>query len=53
MQAGFVAGPELDLDLNLTRTLTLRPRIAYDFQLRDPSWDEGILWAGLDLGLRF
>ena len=53
VQAGFVAGPELDLDLNLTRTLTLRPRIAYDFQLRDPSWDEGILWTGLDLGIRF
>ena len=53
VQAGFVAGPELDLDLNLTRSFTLRPRIAYDFQLRDPSWDEGILWAGLDLGLRF
>src|SRR4051794_19744289 len=53
VQAGFVAGPELDLDLNLTRTLTLRPRIAYDFQLRDPSWDEGILWTGLDLGVRF
>src|SRR3954470_24791469 len=53
VQAGFVAGPELDLDLNLTRSLTLRPRLAYDFQLRNPSWDEGILWAGLDLGLRF
>jgi hypothetical protein len=53
VQAGFVAGPELDLDLNLTRGITLRPRIAYDFQLRDPSWDEGILWTGLDLGLRF
>jgi hypothetical protein len=53
VQAGFVAGPELDLDLDLTRGLTLRPRIAYDFQLRDPSWDEGILWTGLDLGLRF
>src|SRR5689334_17242526 len=53
VQAGFVAGPELDLDLNLTPGLTLRPRVAYDFQLRNPSWDEGILWAGLDLGLRF
>jgi OmpA family len=53
VQAGFVAGPELDLDLNLTRGLTLRPRVAYDFQLRDPSWDEGILWTGLDLGIRF
>src|SRR3954454_16778166 len=53
VQTGFVAGPELDLDLNLTRSLTLRPRLAYDFQLRNPSWDEGILWAGLDLGLRF
>jgi hypothetical protein len=53
VQAGFVAGPELDLDLNLIPGFTLRPRVAYDFQLRNPSWDEGILWAGLDLGIRF
>src|SRR3954471_16949516 len=53
VQAGFVAGPELDLDLNLLPGFTLRPRVAYDFQLRNPSWDEGILWAGLDLGIRF
>src|SRR3954447_3806893 len=53
VQAGFVAGPELDLDLNLTRSLTLRPRVAYDFQFRNPELDKGILWAGLDLGIRF
>jgi outer membrane protein OmpA-like peptidoglycan-associated protein len=53
VQAGFVAGPELDLDLNLTHGFTLRPKIAYDFQLRNPELDKGILWAGLDLGIRF
>src|SRR4051794_33529543 len=53
VQAGFVAGPELALDLNLLPGFTLRPKVAYDFQLRNPSWDEGILWAGLDLGIRF
>src|SRR3954447_18577509 len=53
VQAGVVAGPELALDLNLLPGFTLRPKVAYDFQLRNPSWDEGILWAGLDLGIRF
>jgi hypothetical protein len=53
VQAGFVAGPELALDLNLIPGFTLRPRIAYDFQFRNPELDKGILWAGLDLGLRF
>jgi OmpA family protein len=53
VQAGLVAGPELALDLNLLPGFTLRPKVAYDFQLRNPSWDEGILWAGLDLGIRF
>ena len=53
VQAGFVAGPELALDLNLLPGFTLRPKVAYDFQLRNPSWNEGILWAGLDLGIRF
>jgi hypothetical protein len=48
-----VAGPELALDLNLVPGFTLRPKVAYDFQLRNPEWDEGILWASLDLGLRF
>ena len=26
---------------------------AYDYQFRNAGWDEGILWAGLDLGFRF
>ena len=26
---------------------------AYDYQFRNAGWDEGILWAGLDLGIRF
>ena len=53
VQAEFVAGPELALDLNLLPGFTLRPKVAYDFQLRNPGWDEGILWTSLDLGLRF
>lgn len=53
VQDGFVAGPELALDLNLFRGFTLRPKVAYDYQFRNADWDEGILWGGLDLGLRF
>ena len=53
VQAGLVAGPELALDLNLLPGFTLRPKVAYDLQLRNPGWDEGILWTSLDLGLRF
>ena len=53
VQDGFVAGPELALDINLPGGFTLRPRVAYDYQFRNPDWDEGILWGGLDLGFRF
>ena len=53
VQDGFVAGPELALDVNLPGGLTLRPRVAYDYQFRNQDWDEGILWGGLDLGVRF
>ena len=53
VQDGFVVGPELALDINLFRGFTLRPKVAYDYQFRNPDWDEGILWAGLDLGIRF
>ncbi|MDX6748420.1 OmpA family protein [Geminicoccaceae bacterium 1502E] len=52
VQDGFVAGPEIGLGFNIAG-LTLRPKIAYDYQFRNPNWDEGILWGGLDLGLRF
>jgi hypothetical protein len=27
--------------------------VAYDYQFRNSDWDEGILWGGLDLGIRF
>jgi hypothetical protein len=53
VQDGFVAGPELALDIKLPWELTLRPKVAYDYQFRNSDWDEGILWGGLDLGLRF
>jgi hypothetical protein len=53
VQDGFVAGPELALDIKLPWDLTLRPKVAYDYQFRNSDWDEGILWGGLDLGLRF
>jgi outer membrane protein OmpA-like peptidoglycan-associated protein len=53
VQDGFVAGPELALDVNLPGGFTLRPRVAYDYQFRNQDWDEGILWGGLDLGIRF
>ena len=53
VQDGFVVGPELALDINLFGGFTLRPKVAYDYQFRNPDWDEGILWAGLDLGIRF
>ncbi len=53
VQDGFVAGPELALDINFPGGFTLRPKVAYDYQFRNPAWDEGILWGGLDLGIRF
>jgi outer membrane protein OmpA-like peptidoglycan-associated protein len=58
VQDGLVAGPELALDVNLPGGLTLRPKVAYDYQFRNPwdgwdDWGEGILWGGLDLGVRF
>ena len=53
VQDGFVAGPELALDVNLPGGFTIRPKVAYDYQFRNSDWDEGILWGGLDLGIRF
>ena len=47
-----MAGPEVGFDVNLG-PLALRPKVAYDYQFRNPGWDEGILWGGLDLGIRF
>jgi hypothetical protein len=54
VQDGFVLGPELGFNINITRNVALRAKAAYDYQLRNPSdLDEGILWGGVDLGYRF
>ena len=53
VQDGLVAGPELALDINLPGGFTVRPKVAYDYQFRNSDWDEGIIWGGLDLGIRF
>ncbi len=53
VQDGFIVGPEISLAFNLPGGFTLRPTVAYDYQLRNRALDQGILWGGLDLGLRF
>ena len=53
VQDGLVAGPELELDINIPGGFTVRPKVAYDYQFRNSDWDEGIIWGGLDLGIRF
>ncbi|MFO1075434.1 MAG: OmpA family protein [Geminicoccaceae bacterium] len=52
-QDGLVAGPELGFNINLPYNTRLRAKAAYDYQFRNAGWDEGILWGGLDLGIRF
>ena len=53
VQDGLVAGPELGFNINLPYNTRLRAKAAYDYQFRNAGWDEGILWGGLDLGIRF
>jgi OmpA family len=53
VQDGFVAGPEIGLDITLLENVAMRAFAAYDYQFRNSSWDEGILWGGLNLGVRF
>ena len=53
VQDGFVVGPEIRLDLAPFGGFNIGLMAAYDYQFRNAGWDEGILWAGLDLGLRF
>ena len=31
----------------------MRAKAAYDYEFRQPEFDEGILWAGLGFGLGF
>ena len=53
VQDGFVAGPELRFDIAPVGGFNFGILAAYDYQFRNAGWDEGILWAGLDLGIRF
>jgi hypothetical protein len=53
VQDGLVAGPEIGLDFTLLENVAMRAFAAYDYQFRNSSWDEGILWGGLNLGVRF
>jgi outer membrane protein OmpA-like peptidoglycan-associated protein len=53
VQDGFVVGPEIRLDIAPFGGFNIGLKAAYDYQFRNEDWDEGILWAGLDLGVRF
>ena len=53
VQDGLVAGPEIGLDITLVENVAMRASVAYDYQFRNSSWDEGILWGGLNFGIRF
>jgi hypothetical protein len=52
-QDGLVAGPEIGFNLNLIEGVEMRAKVAYDYQFRQPSLDEGILWTGLGIGVGF
>lgn len=53
VQDGFVVGPEVRFDVAPFNGFNIGIKAAYDYQFRNAGWDEGILWAGLDLGIRF
>jgi hypothetical protein len=53
VQNGFVAGPEIGFNIDLIEGVAMRAKAAYDYQFRQPDFDEGILWAGLDFGVGF
>jgi hypothetical protein len=53
VQDGFVVGPELRLDVAPFGGFNIGLKAAYDYQFRNTGLDQGILWAGLDLGIRF
>jgi OmpA family len=54
VQDGFVAGPEIGLGITAIENVAMRVFAAYDYQFRNPGgWDEGILWGGLNFGVRF
>jgi hypothetical protein len=54
VQDGLVAGPEIGLDITLLQNVAMRAFAAYDYQFRNSGdFDEGILWGGLNFGVRF
>jgi hypothetical protein len=54
VQDGFIAGPELGFQVNMTERVALRAKLAYDYQFRNSEdFHKGIAWAGLGLGYRF
>ncbi len=53
VQDGFVVGPEIRLDVAPVAGFNIGLKAAYDYQFRNAGWDEGIVWGGLDLGIRF
>lgn len=53
VQDGLVVGPEIGLNLDLIEGVAMRAKVAYDYQFRQPDWDEGILWTGLSFGVSF
>jgi hypothetical protein len=52
-QDGAVVGPEIGLDFTLVQNVAMRAFAAYDYQFRNSDWDDGILWGGLNVGVRF
>ena len=46
-------GPELRFDIAPFGGFNIGIKAAYDYQFRNAGWDEGILWTGLDFGIRF
>lgn len=53
VQDGFVVGPELRFDVAPIAGFNIGLKVAYDYQFETNDLEEGIVWTGLDLGLRF
>jgi hypothetical protein len=50
---GVVVGPELGVNFGITERSFYYARVAYDYQLRNEGWDEGIVNASTGIGFRF
>jgi len=53
VQDGFVVGPELRFDVAPIAGFNIGLMVAYDYQFETDDFEEGIVWTGLDLGIRF